>query len=56
LLEILACPIDKHTPLELFEINVILTNKVCHSVHGTDVTDTKSENDKPKVAENLIIK
>ena len=23
LLEILACPIDKHTPLELFEINVL---------------------------------
>jgi uncharacterized protein len=56
LLEILACPIDKHTPLELFEINVILTNNVSHSVNGTDVTDTKSENDKPKVAENRIIK
>lgn len=27
LLEILACPIDKHTPLELFEINVHSTNK-----------------------------
>ena len=27
LLEILACPIDKHTPLELFEINVNSTNK-----------------------------
>jgi uncharacterized protein YbaR (Trm112 family) len=27
LLEILACPIDKHSPLELFEINVHSTNK-----------------------------
>ena len=27
LLEILACPIDKHTPIELFEINVRSTNK-----------------------------
>ena len=27
LLEILACPIDKHSPLELFEINVLSTNK-----------------------------
>lgn len=26
LLEILACPIDKHSPLELFEINVHSTN------------------------------
>jgi uncharacterized protein YbaR (Trm112 family) len=27
LLEILACPIDKHSPLELIEINVYLTNE-----------------------------
>ncbi|MGH9974934.1 MAG: Trm112 family protein [Nitrososphaeraceae archaeon] len=27
LLEILACPIDKHCPLELIEINVYLTNE-----------------------------
>ena len=27
LLEILACPIDKHSPLELFVINVHSTNK-----------------------------
>jgi uncharacterized protein len=28
LLEILACPIDKHSPLELIEINVYLTNEL----------------------------
>ncbi|HZD35769.1 MAG TPA: Trm112 family protein [Nitrososphaeraceae archaeon] len=27
LLEILACPIDKHSPLELIEINVYLANE-----------------------------
>jgi uncharacterized protein len=56
LLEILACPIDKHTPLELFEINVIMTNRACPAQHGTDVKESKDEIIEPKVSDNLIIR
>ena len=56
LLEILACPIDKHTPLELFEINVLSMNISTPSKRSTQGADLEDKNDKLTLSDNIIIK
>ncbi|MGH9911585.1 MAG: Trm112 family protein [Nitrososphaeraceae archaeon] len=56
LLEILACPIDKHTPLELFEINVHSTNKSSVDKQGENgITQDERTYDHASY-ENVIVK
>jgi uncharacterized protein YbaR (Trm112 family) len=56
LLEILACPIDKHTPLELFEINVNSTNKSSIDKQGENGITQDERTYNHTSYENVIVK
>lgn len=56
LLEILACPIDKHTPLELFEINVNSTNKSSIDKQGENGITQDELTHNHTSYENVIVK
>jgi uncharacterized protein len=53
LLEILACPIDKHSPLELFEINVHLANSSDKQSKNRE-TQEQTDNDNVIVKEGVL--
>jgi uncharacterized protein YbaR (Trm112 family) len=56
LLEILACPIDKHSPLELFEINVHLANESSSGTHSENRENLEEQAHKDTTNDNVIIK
>ena len=57
LLEILACPIDKHSPLELFEINVNLFNESTSSDKQNELGNMLEEQINEDIADdNVIVK
>ncbi|HZA43594.1 MAG TPA: Trm112 family protein [Nitrososphaeraceae archaeon] len=56
LLEILACPIDKHSPLELFEINVRLANESYSDPQSKNRESLEEQADKDTTNDNVIIK
>jgi uncharacterized protein YbaR (Trm112 family) len=53
LLEILACPIDKCSPLELFEINAYLANE---STSDRQINNTAMLAEKGSTHNNVIVK
>ncbi|MGA7370666.1 MAG: Trm112 family protein [Nitrososphaeraceae archaeon] len=56
LLEILACPIDKHSPLELYEINVHLTNETTLDKRSENRETLEEQTDNDTTYHNVIIK
>lgn len=56
LLEILACPIDKYSPLELFEINVHLANESFSGTHSENRENLEEQAHKDTTNDNVIIK
>lgn len=56
LLEILACPIDKHSPLELFEINVHLANESSSDKQSENRVTLEERTDIDTTYDNVIVK
>jgi uncharacterized protein YbaR (Trm112 family) len=56
LLEILACPIDKHSPLELIEINVHLANESTLDKRGDNRKTLEELTDNDTTYDNVIVK
>ena len=56
LLEILACPIDKHSPLELFEINVHLANESSSDKQSENREMLEEQTDNDTTYDNVIVK
>jgi len=56
LLEILACPIDKHSPLELFEINVHLANESSSDKRSLNRETLEEQTDNDTTYDNVIVK
>jgi uncharacterized protein YbaR (Trm112 family) len=56
LLEILACPIDKHSPLELFEINVHLANESSSDKQSENREMLEEQTDNDTAYDNVIVK
>jgi uncharacterized protein YbaR (Trm112 family) len=56
LLEILACPIDKHSPLELIEINVQLANQSSSDIRSDGSKTLKRLTDNDTTYDNVIVK
>jgi uncharacterized protein YbaR (Trm112 family) len=56
LLEILACPIDKHSPLELIEINVQLANQSSSDIRNDGSKTLKRLTDNDTTYDNVIVK
>jgi uncharacterized protein YbaR (Trm112 family) len=56
LLEILACPIDKHSPLELFEINVHPANESSSDKQSENRETLGEQTDNDTTYDNAIVK
>jgi uncharacterized protein len=56
LLEILACPIDKHSPLELIEINVHLANESSSDKRSDNKKTLEEQTDNDTAYDNVIVK
>ena len=56
LLEILACPIDKHSPLELFEINIHLANESLSDKQDENGMALEGRTDNDTTFDNVIVK
>jgi len=56
LLEILACPIDKHSPLELIEINVHLANDSSSDKRSDNKKTLEEQTDNDTAYDNVIVK
>lgn len=56
LLEILACPIDKHSPLELIEINVHLANESSSGKRSDNKKTLEEQTDNDTAYDNVIVK
>lgn len=56
LLEILACPIDKHSPLELFEINMQLTDESSSDIQGENGMALEERTGNDTTFDNVIVK
>ena len=56
LLEILACPIDKHSPLELIEINVHLANESSSDKRSDNNETLEEQIDNDTAYDNVIVK
>ena len=56
LLEILACPIDKHSPLELIEINVHLANDSSSDKRSDNKKTLEEQTDNDTTYDNVIVK
>ena len=56
LLEILACPIDKHSPLELIEINVHLANESSSDKRSDNKKTLEEQTDNDIAYDNVIVK
>jgi uncharacterized protein YbaR (Trm112 family) len=56
LIEILACPIDKHSPLELIEINVYLTNESSSDKRSDNRKTLRERTNNDTTYDNVIVK
>lgn len=56
LIEILACPIDKHSPLELIEINVYLTNESFSDKQSDNRKTLRERINNNTTYDNVIVK
>lgn len=56
LLEILACPIDKNSPLELFEINVHLADESSSDKRSVNEETLEEQTDNDTRYDNVIVK
>jgi uncharacterized protein YbaR (Trm112 family) len=56
LLDILACPIDKHSPLELFEINIHLANESVSDKQDEKGMALEGRTDNDTTFDNVIVK
>lgn len=56
LLEILACPIDKHSPLKLFEINIQLANESLSDKQDENGMALEGRTDNDTTFDNVIVK
>lgn len=56
LIEILACPIDKHSPLELIEINVYLTNESSSDKRSDNRKTLRERANNDTTYDNVIVK
>ena len=56
LLKILACPIDKHSPLELFEINIHLANEFLSDKQDENGLALEGRTDNDTTFDNVIVK
>ncbi len=56
LLEILACPIDKHSPLELYEINIYQAKKFASGKRSENKQSLEEQNVNDTTYDNVIVK
>ena len=56
LLEILACPIDKHSPLDLFEINIHLADESLSDKQDENGMALEGRTDNDTTFDNVIVK
>ncbi len=56
LLEILACPIDKHSPLELYEINTHQAKEFASGIRSENEQSLKEQDTNDTTYDNVIVK
>jgi uncharacterized protein YbaR (Trm112 family) len=56
LLKILACPIDKHSPLELYEINIRQAKEFASDEQSRNIQELEEQADTDTTYDNVIIK
>ena len=56
LLEILACPIDKHSPLELYEINTHQAKEFDSGIRSENEQSLKEQDTNDTTYDNVIVK
>jgi len=56
LLEILACPIDKHSPLELYEINTHQAKEFASGIRSENEQSLKEQDINDTTYDNVIVK
>ena len=56
LLEILACPIDKHSPLELYEINTHQAQEFASGIRSENEQSLKEQDTNDTTYDNVIVK
>jgi uncharacterized protein YbaR (Trm112 family) len=56
LLEILACPIDKHSPLELYEINIHQAKEFASGKRSENKQNLEEQNVNDTTYDNVIVK